>query len=78
MHRQPRRRGFHIPRFRAGPKARSLHRSSSLPEKHASLAGTKSLRVPLTGGEFTLAVPREDLTAAFGKGGAAELYFRSC
>ena len=77
VHRRPRRRGFHIPRFRTSPKARSLHRSSSLPEKHASLAGTKSLRVPLTGGEYNLAVPLVNLALAFGKGGAAELYFRS-
>ena len=59
VHRRPRRRGFHIPRFRTSPKARSLHRSSSLPEKRTSLAGTKSLRVPLTGGEYNLAVPRK-------------------
>ena len=53
---------------------------SSRPRLHSPRPATTadSLRVPLTGGEYNLAVPLIDLTAAFGKGGAAELYFRSC
>ena len=73
VHRRPRRRGFHIPRFRTSPKARSLHRSSSLPEKRTSLAGTKSLRVPLTGGEYNLAVPLVNLATAEVRPGCAAL-----